>query len=587
MSYAAPGICLISLLVFDAAFASRITLDPADFVIEEAEAFDADKIFSAELGTSMIQAHEALVSNVSLAPSPPCSMAWLNALMERIWPHTSAAIWEIVRTTVNPRLKTKLPRGFRDMQVQKFELKPPPSFGPIETYRTEHGLKLKMHVSFKNTEPIIISQPSFTVGLKSLSFEGDLVMHLGPLISAKPVIGGIRAYFIDMPQVDVAFSNMAALAHVPGISGIVRNVIDSTISRKVVLPNVIGIPLATEEQGVPLSTFSAPTPIGLVRATVVRARGLTGHDWHFFRKSTSDAYVRISIADQSWHSSVVKNSVNPEWRTGNSQDFIVVDKEQTLDLTLLDEDFSWTKKHILGKGTLDDEIGKAELRNHGRLTVDHVRTHKAQSDYTLQVTKDGKYAGTLLVKLQWYQPVKCASSANGVVFGVKVQQIVLPAQISTKAAALVTIAGLTKSTPLGKRPDSASKVYMDIVRRCLAQKMKPNAIVQITGLPLEKVQKIIRHLGVVSGQYAGGVQLNIESQLFFPNRRVDLLGDPTPMALSIVSDTGDELASGTYNLRDMDLLNGIGSRKGCQVEKTVALRNNILVVFSVQLMTLE
>ena len=38
--------------------------------------------------------------------------------------------------------------------------------------------------------------------------------------SDRPVIGGIRAYFIDMPQVDVVFSNMAALAHVPGISGI-------------------------------------------------------------------------------------------------------------------------------------------------------------------------------------------------------------------------------------------------------------------------------------------------------------------------------------------------------------------------------
>jgi len=600
MAHAAVSICLISLLVFNAAFASRITLDPADFVGEEAAAFDPDKIFSAEVGASMIQAHEALASNVSLSPGPAggsaCSMAWLNVLLARIWPHTTAAIWEIVRTTINPKLKTQLPRGFRDMQIQKFEMKPPPTFGPIETIPTENGLKLKMRVTFKNTEPIIISQSSFTVGVKSLSFQGDLVMHLAPLIASRPVIGGIRAYFIDPPEVDVEFSNMAALAHLPGIAGIVRGLIASTLASKVVLPNVVGIPLATEEQGVPASTFAAPTPIGLVRATVLRAKDLTGKDWHLFRKSTSDAYVRIAIADQSWHSPVVKNSVNPEWSSGNSQDFVVVDKEQTLDVGIFDEDFSWAKKHGVGKGKLDDEIGQAALSNKARLTVAYIQTHgKKSDDYTLKVTaKNGKDAGTLLMKLQWYKYVKCASSANGVVFGVKVSQIVLPATVSAKASAMVTIAGLTKSTPVGKRPNSASKVYMDIVRRCVAQNMKAPAIAHIIGLPLEKVQKIMRQIGAVSGEYVGGVQLEIDSQLYFPNRRVDLLGDPTPMVLSIRSDTGDELAQATYNLNDMDLLNGVGSRNGCQVERSVVLRsgpsvhlNNIVVVFSVQLFTLE
>ena len=73
--------------------------------------------------------------------------------------------------------------------------------------------------------------------LSKVTFRGTIRIVLKPLMSTMPVVGGLEFYFLSLPTLDFNLGGMAAAGDLPGISSIVRSIIDFILRRGFVWPN--------------------------------------------------------------------------------------------------------------------------------------------------------------------------------------------------------------------------------------------------------------------------------------------------------------------------------------------------------------
>lgn len=501
------------------------------------------------------------------------SLEWLNSILKHIWPQTNEAINEIVRDTVNPQLAASLPSALQNLQIQPFTLSSSPTVGPVKVYASTTGIKLKLGIHFKSDEHISIEGALVSAGIEHFSMDGDLVIHLAPIIGSSPVVGGARVYFVHPPRFRFKCSGLAEIADVPGAAGYIRRAVNSVIASKLVLPNCMGIPLASAEQGVNPVIFDQPEAIGLIRITVLGAAGLPNLDWNLIGKIKSDPYVTIETADASWSTATISNNLDPKWTEGNLRDFVVYDKEQAIQLTVYDEDMM----------NQDDMLGET-----GLVTYASVANSKGPMQLELR-GPDGGAAGSLVARFEPLLFDGCGASSNGVVFLVRVQKIVMPATVATTAAAVFTINGASKSSVTGRMPVPGTAMLQDVVERMHASSVPVAQMAKFTGMTEAQVNGIVEHLEAESGDYAGAVHLHIGSKLYFLNPVVDLM-TPEPMTVQIVDEGGNQLAEGSVDISEMDLLMGMGTKEGCvSGTRSLLLRHasgaNILVRFDVSMYT--
>jgi hypothetical protein len=531
----------------------------------DATAAILEKIRNATALSSALQS--IVEDSSSFAESSVESLAWLNSMMEKIWPQTNAAINKIVTETVNPILASSLPGPMASLEVQPFTLTKVPKLGPIAVYETSDGLKIKLGMLFETDELINIASrggllkfAGASAGIKRLHIEGDLIIHLAPIIQTLPVIGGARVYFLNSPNIQLDFTGIANVADMYGISGMVRSAINSAIAEKLVLPNCIGIPLATPEQGVDESFFAKPTAMGLVRVSILKANNLPQSDWQLIGKGKADPYVLIETADRSWNTVAIPGSLNPVWTEGNSRDFVVYDKGQTVHLSVYDEDMI----------TSNDMIGHAEP-----LTW----SSAAGQEVTLALKNaEGAAAGSLTAKIDKLQLAECGTFAsNGHVLKVDVDRITLPASLAQGASALFTIAGESKSTAQGHMAVSVQAVMADVVERMHADKMSVDKIAALTGLSSVHVAQVVRKFNASAGLEVGAANLRVGSLLYFPN-----LTPKGPMSVKIFDQDGNALAEQVVELASLRLQQRCKSKQGLRMVASGG--EKIEIHFSIELM---
>lgn len=112
---------------------------------------------------------------------------------------------------ITPQLQESLPGPFKGTHFKKFTLgQRTPRFGPIEVLQREDGLKLILGIDCQSDVDIEVSAVVASVGIKSISLKGQLMIRLGPLIDEMPVVGGLVAYFNDQPDLDLEFTGVGA-----------------------------------------------------------------------------------------------------------------------------------------------------------------------------------------------------------------------------------------------------------------------------------------------------------------------------------------------------------------------------------------
>lgn len=427
------------------------------------------------------------------APTPPdkqhgtmiCgSLRWLNALFAKLWPSVSKAIEKIAREEVEPILRSQLPKGLKHVSFKTFSLgTTPPNLGPMMVCDTTlgQGTELRLGVHLDSDVDIELDFRVATVGIRSLVFSGEIVCRLEPLLNEVPVVGGVVFYFLDPPKLDLQFTGVASIASYPGVITRIRKIIETVISEFAVLPNVVAIPLGTEEQGVDRKKLHVPAPRALLRVTAVKASDLIAADISFFGRATSDPYVRIRMSDADWRSSTAKKTLNPVWKRGDvAHDFLVFDPEQRMNIEVYDEDV-YSQDDLIGKAPLYQVADAVEAAKHP------IRLYAADAD----LDSDEPTAGTLELSMEYleicYDGVD-PTKHDVCLLEVSVDSVFVPSSLASSAALAVEVCKMQKKTPVKQHasPDQTSTAVdaalNDVVERCQAKAMDPDLVRSIMGM---------------------------------------------------------------------------------------------------------
>lgn len=396
------------------------------------------------------------------------SLEWLNELVRVLWPKMDAAVQKIIHEQVTPQLQHSLPGPFQGTYFKKFTLgKRTPELGPIEVVEREDGVKLILNINYESDVDIEIHAVMASVGVKAITLRGQLMLRLGPLINEMPIVGGITAYFVDAPELDLDFTGLGNVAEMPVVYGIIQKQIHQAIKNAMVLPNCIAVPLGTPEQGVEPALLKKPKPLAMLRATAVKATNLEAMDWNLTRKSSSDPFVKITVANDTWKSSVVKQNCNPTWTPEDVHDFVVFDRDQHVWLEVYDQDMV----------SSSDLIGKAEPLK----VVDAV----GKSGQSMPLLRDGSNQdhGALQMKFQWLELTQDVEpNTAGCVVRVEVQQLM----VNGTAAVSANLCNQEKCTctlsPTDSVPSAEDKYRAEVARRCRASGLDEETILKISGL---------------------------------------------------------------------------------------------------------
>ncbi|XP_033105787.1 extended synaptotagmin-2-A-like [Anneissia japonica] len=284
---------------------------------------------------------------------------WLNKIVKQLWPFIEGYVKDMMKETVEPSVQEALPSYLKSFRFEKIRLGHyPPRIGGVKVYtdkvaRDEIVMDLELfyagdcdiEISFKTLKRI-------KAGIQDIQLHGTLRVEIKPLVNIMPLIGGMSFFFLNKPATDFNLTNLADVLDIPGISGILRNIIEDQIAHFLVLPNRIPVSLMED---VDLTSLKYPMPEGVLRINIVEARDLMKMDFGLFKKGKSDPYVVVEVGAQKFKTKVINNTCDPIWNKYFETIVDVVDG-QFLNLDLFDHD----------PHSADDPLGNLSL------DIDHI-----------------------------------------------------------------------------------------------------------------------------------------------------------------------------------------------------------------------
>jgi len=275
------------------------------------------------------------------------TLSWVNSLLGWIWPKANQALMQWVHEDFTPRLQEALPAPFKKAHFSRFTLgRNTPDFGPVEVIQqSDSHVQVDLEIRYISDVDILIDAGAggITFGINQLKFAGRLCIVLCPLVEKWPLIGAMKWFFCDKPQVALRFSGLASVANYPGMDTQVQKTVDEWVRSRVVLPNSRIWHFTRNEDIVNMMDAASHQPLGVLRARVLRGWNLPGVNWSALAvdRFTSDPYCILSLGDQSRRSSTVQNTTDPVWPVGESSCyFVVYHKEQGLEIDVIGDDSS-------------------------------------------------------------------------------------------------------------------------------------------------------------------------------------------------------------------------------------------------------
>ena len=132
-----------------------------------------------------------------------------------------------------------------------------------------------------------------------------------------------------------------------------------------------------------------PRAASVCHFAVVQATDLMAMDVGLFNAATSDPYVRVKIADQTWRTPTVRRTCSPVWPEGTSYDFLVFSPAQHVHVQVFDED----------RASADDALGCV-----GPLPVSDLLRHAGLGPVLLPLQDQASSTARLGLQLEWLVP---------------------------------------------------------------------------------------------------------------------------------------------------------------------------------------
>ncbi|XP_023341723.1 extended synaptotagmin-3, partial [Eurytemora carolleeae] len=285
---------------------------------------------------------------------------WINIIIKKVWPNIGTISQQIAKRLVEPKIKEILNR-LRLEELSNFKLKGvilgsiPARVGGIKVYERNTGrdeIVMDIEIIYQGDARVNFSVQHMDCEVHQISFRGTVRLTIKPLMDVMPLIGGFEFYFMQMPEYDYSLGKLANFGEIPGISNIIKSVLDNIIRRGFVWPNRFSFYFPIESvRSLENQLFAMPTPQGVLEVMVSKGRNLVKKDKHLIG-GKSDPYIILSIGEKniSFKNQYAEKTVDPTW---NYKAAFPLEEIQGLDLKLEVYDYD--------AGSEDDFMGRTFL----------------------------------------------------------------------------------------------------------------------------------------------------------------------------------------------------------------------------------
>ncbi|XP_015764424.1 PREDICTED: extended synaptotagmin-2-A-like [Acropora digitifera] len=283
---------------------------------------------------------------------------WLNKMLVQLWPYINDMVIKILKETVEPEIQKNVPSflssiHFGEISLGQVNIHDDDStrhFAFLIATRTEEAILTYMPVARNSRDPFPGTFCDEVIALYNcVQVRGSMRVILRPLIPAAPLVGGVSVFFLNRPDIDFDLTNLANILDIPGLSDILRGVIDDVVASIVVLPNKITVPLTNIDP----YELKYPLPDGVLRIEVLEAKDLIKKDIGVFKKGSSDPYVVLRVGAKTFRTKTKDSTLNPVWNEV-FEAFVDNSHGQKIKISLFDEDKASDDESL---GTVEADIG--------------------------------------------------------------------------------------------------------------------------------------------------------------------------------------------------------------------------------------
>ena len=203
---------------------------------------------------------------------------WINSLVCQRWPHLEPLAWDILQLNLEPVITDLLAEyhvtGFRFTRLVLGD-QPPRVEGVVVHAVDQNKVLLDIDLAYEGDLRLSISVVKVSAGLSDLRLRGKLrcILHL---VDVPPLVGSIELAFLQPPNIEFDLHGAANVLDLPGLHGMIRQVVLESIKREIVQPNKVTIVTAED---VPLLQMLSPRPTGILKLTIVEAANLPQTDF--------------------------------------------------------------------------------------------------------------------------------------------------------------------------------------------------------------------------------------------------------------------------------------------------------------------
>ena len=208
---------------------------------------------------------------------------------------------------------------------------------------------MDLDIVYHGDARVQISVMKVSAGVSDLKLKGKLRFVMN-LVDELPLIGSVEVMFLQPPELDFDLEGAANFLDLPGLSGMLRQVVTETLKSQMVYPNRISV---ITSDSVPPEKMLLPKPVGVLVLDILEAKNLPQTDFGGFLQI--DPYCIIQFGSTSKKTKKASGS-HPVWNEVFKFPIAIAER-QTVGIDIYDSD-SLSEDEFLGHVVVDVETAQ-------------------------------------------------------------------------------------------------------------------------------------------------------------------------------------------------------------------------------------
>lgn len=268
---------------------------------------------------------------------------FLNDTVAQLWPSAKEATEDQIRASVQPVLDDARPSFLSKLRFSKLDLGyEAPKITGVNVIHGPDTVYLDLGIKIAGQTNISLEAGNgpvnLTVAVRNLDFDGTLRVVFSPLTADElPCFKAVCISFTRNPRIQFNLdAGGMSLTAIPGLAGWMEDFLKNQILADLMVwpKKILASPILDCDDD-ELSKLMITAPVGILRVTIVEAKGLKNVD-HFGK---SDPYCSCLCTGVKKRTRVINNNLNPKWNE-NLEWLINDPRTQTFICTIKDQDIS-------------------------------------------------------------------------------------------------------------------------------------------------------------------------------------------------------------------------------------------------------